>query len=99
MAEKDKLTANEILQRLYGFPPGYIPGLGRDYPHPKLAHLYKGTFSNPGLPMCRRGWNRGGGQSYSIWRNNVGVNGICKICLCRANEDKEGVLAKEMEKE
>ena len=65
-------------------PDGYIPGLGRDYPHPRIAHLYKGDFSNPGLPMCRKGWNRDGGVSYSIWRNNVGKKGICKICLRRA---------------
>lgn len=38
-------------------------GLGRDYPHPDHAHLYHGDFSDPGLPMCRYGWNREGGES------------------------------------
>lgn len=75
-------------------PDGYIPGLGRDYPNPRLAHLYKGTFDEPGLPMCRRGWNRDGGQSYSIWRNNVGDRGICKICERRAQKGLDGVEPK-----
>lgn len=70
-------------------PKGHISGLGRDYPYPKLAHLYKGTFANPGLPMCRRGWNRG--DSYSIWRNNEGENGICKICMRRALKGLDGI--------
>jgi hypothetical protein len=63
-------------------PAGYVPGLGRDVPHPRVAHLYHGTFDDPGLPMCPRGWNRG--DSYSIWRNNVGSRGVCKRCLRRA---------------
>lgn len=70
---------------------GYIAGLGRDYPHPKIAHLYKGDFNDPGLPMCRYGWNRDGGTSYSIWRNNSGANGVCKICLRRARQGLDGV--------
>ena len=78
-------------------PVGYILGLGRDYPHPPLAHLYKGTFGEPGLPMCARGWNRDGGTSYSIWRGNVGTKGICKTCLRRAREGRDGVQAKEVQ--
>lgn len=74
-------------------PKGYILGLGREYPHPKLAHLYKGDFSEPGLPMCRRGWNRDDGESYSIWRGNMGEDGICKVCLRRARAGKDGVRA------
>lgn len=71
--------------------PGYITGLGRDYPHPKRSHLYKGTFADPGLPMCRYGWNRDSGSSYSIWRGNVGEKGICKLCLKRAAKGLDGV--------
>lgn len=77
----------------FDIPAGYILGLGRDYPHPKLAHLYKGDFSDPGLPMCRRGWNRDDGESYSIWRGNMGKNGICKVCLRRARAGLQGVPA------
>lgn len=72
-------------------PDGYIPGLGRDYPHPKLAHLYKGDFSDPGLPMCKRGFNRDNGTSYSIWRNNLGEDGVCKVCLRRARKGFNGL--------
>lgn len=75
-------------------PNGYITGLGRDYPHPKISHLYKGDFSNPGFPMCRRGWNRDNGQSWSIWRGNVGDRGICKICIRRAEEGRPARMAK-----
>ena len=72
-------------------PKGFIIGLGRDYPHPRKSHLYKGTFSDPGLPMCRFGWNRENGTEYSIWRGNIGVDGICKICEKRADKGLEGV--------
>lgn len=74
-------------------PMGYILGLGRDVPYPKLAHLYKGTYDDPGLPMCKRGWNRDGGTSYSIWRGNVGEHGVCRICWRRAIAGKGGVEA------
>lgn len=75
---------------------GYIVGLGRDAPdsqgrHMKVAHLYKGTMSDPGWPMCRRGWNRDDGTSYSIWRNNVGESGVCAVCTRRALENRDSV--------
>ena len=73
-------------------PDGYISGLVRDpYETNKhVAHLYKGTVENPGDPMCKRGWNRGK-FGYSIWRNNIGQGGLCKICLRRANEGREPI--------
>lgn len=74
-------------------PDGYIAGLGRDFPPPPLAHLYKGDFSDPGFPMCARGWNRDDGESYSIWRGNVGKKGICKTCMRRALEGKPPIEA------
>lgn len=49
-----------------------------------VAHLYRGTFNNMGDPMCVRGWNRCDGMDYSVFRNNSGSAGICKICLKRA---------------
>ena len=75
----------------YEVPEGYITGLVRDpgADKTKVAHLYKGDFSDPGLPMCRRGWNRG--DEYSIWRNNVGEKGVCRICLRRAAAGKPGI--------
>ena len=77
----------------FGIPDGYITGLGRDYPHPKRAHLYKGDFADPGLPMCQWGWNRKE-YGYSIWRGNVGDKGICKTCLRRAKAGLDGVKCK-----
>lgn len=75
----------------HNMPDGYILGLGRDNPRPMTAPLYKGDFSDPGLPMCRKGWNRDNGQSYSIWRGNMGRNGVCKICLRRARAGLGGM--------
>ena len=75
-------------------PDGYIVGLGRNYPYPKIAHLYEGTFDNPGYPMCKRGWNRDNGQSYSIWRGVMGDGGICRICWRRAKKGLRGVKPK-----
>ena len=72
-------------------PKGYILGLGRDVPPPRLAHLYQGTFSSPGNPMCAWGWNRSNGHSYSIFRGHEGVGGVCKICWRRAKAGKNGV--------
>ena len=74
----------------------YRPGLGRDYPHPKRSHLYElgDNILDFQLPMCRYGWNRDSGESYSIWRGQVGDFGICKICLKRASKGLPGVESK-----
>lgn len=64
----------------------YIAGQSRDHDDDhKVTHLYAGDFSNPGWPMCARGWNRDEGQSYSIWRGNISDGGICAICQRRVN--------------
>jgi len=74
----------------------YMPGLDRDYRADERfrAHLYRGTFSDPGWPMCRRGWNRDQGTAYSIWRNNTGL-GICRICMRRAEQGLSPVPPRE----
>lgn len=74
-------------------PEGYIVGLGRDFPYPKTSHLYKGDFEDPGLPMCRHGWNRFSRRAYSIWRGQSGER-ICSVCLKRALAGKGGIPAK-----
>jgi hypothetical protein len=61
----------------------YVIGLDRNDEH-LVAHLYDGDLSDPGQPMCARGWNRSNGFGYSIFRNNVGDAGICSICMRRA---------------
>lgn len=72
---------------------GFIPGLGRDFPHPKKSHLYRGAFTNIGSPLCKKGWNRDGGDSYSIWRNNIGAKGICLDCIRNAEKEiKKGIV-------
>jgi hypothetical protein len=82
-----KATFDELYTYQYWNEHGYITGLGRDYPHPKRSHLYRGTMSNPGEPLCRRGWNRDNGESYSIWRNNIGEYGNCGHCIKRARRE------------
>lgn len=75
-----------------GVPAGYMPGHDRNDTDGELVtHLYKGDMSDPGKPMCARGWNRLNGHGYSILRNNVGSRGICKICLRRAQAGLDGV--------
>jgi hypothetical protein len=75
----------------------YITGLNRE-PHADRrfkSHLYRGTFGDPGMPMCWRGWNRDGGTAYSIWRNNVGL-GVCQDCKRRAYAGLPPVQPKEV---
>lgn len=71
----------------------YRPGLGRSVPEPKRSHLYEVEPDDNmdfGLPMCRYGWNRDGGESYSIWRGHAG-DSICKLCIKRASLGLRGV--------
>ena len=70
-----------------------ITGVGRSLEEMRgrVTHLYAGTFSDPGYPMCRRGWNRDRGTTYSIWRENVSERGICKICERRSREGRDPV--------
>ena len=58
-----------------------------------VAHLYRGAFHKPGAPMCRRGYSREDGCSYSIFRNQLFVP-ICKVCMRRAKQNKQPVLTK-----
>ena len=78
----------------FAIPEGYLPGMFRgDNGDDKVTHLYKGNFADPGLPMCKRGWQYG--DSYSIFRNNISKRGICKVCLRRALKGLDGVDAPE----
>jgi hypothetical protein len=75
----------------YGIPFGYIPAMDRVDGENKTTHLYKGTFGDIGNPMCKHGWNRDDGTSYSVLRNNISNKGICKTCLKRAKQGLNGV--------
>lgn len=79
-------------------PEGFITGISRRRAHRNpftrqmeygVAHLYKGTFSDVGQPMCKRGYEAEG--DISIWRGNVGPKGICRVCLRRARAELEPV--------
>lgn len=73
----------------------YVYGLSREPNAERLvAHLYRGNFQKPGLPMCPRGWNRDGGTAYSIWRGQSG-RGLCEVCVRRAEKKLDPVKAKE----
>ena len=76
---------------------GYVTGQNRTSEDNCVTHLYKGTFDDPGLPMCKHGWNRT--EGYSIWRGNIGRKGICKTCSKRAGQGLDGVLRDEKEGE
>lgn len=77
---------------MHDIPEGYIAGHDRnDTAGELVTHLYKGDFSDPGNPMCARGWNRANGHEYSILRNRADGRGICKVCLRRAQAGLEGV--------
>lgn len=68
----------------------YIVGMSRKGNGDRVvSHLYKGDFHDPGLPMCRHGWNDG--DSYSIFRENISAKGICKVCMRRAEAGLDGV--------
>lgn len=71
----------------------YITGVFRgENGQNMVTHLYRGTFTEPGFPMCSRGWQRKwydeNGKledyEYSIFRNNVSNAGICSVCYKRA---------------
>lgn len=73
----------------------YVTGVFRgDNGENMVTHLYKGTFAEPGFPMCSRGWQRKwydeSGKiedyEYSIFRNNVSNVGICMNCIKRAQK-------------
>jgi hypothetical protein len=81
----------------YNNPQGreYVTGLdrstkwgGRVGDH-MVAHLFDGDFGEPGKPLCRAAYDKWGG--WSIWRNNVGAKGICKVCKRRADQGADGV--------
>jgi len=80
-------TFDELFSYKYWNALGYVPGLGRDFPHPPKSHLYRGTAGEMGEPMCHNGWNRDNGNSYSIWRNNIGECGICINCIKNAKKE------------
>ncbi len=61
-----------------------IHGMDRNEPN-AVTHIYAcfPDEMSPFAPMCARGWNRSDGQGFSIFRGNVGNNGVCLVCRRR----------------
>lgn len=71
--------------------PKYITGVDRSKGYKvRLAHIYEGTFNDPRAPLCRYGWS-GKAYGYSIFRNNLGTQGVCRLCQKRADKGLGGV--------
>lgn len=46
-----------------------------------LTHTYAQMENGDCWPMCGYGWNRSGGEAFSIFRGAPGTEGDCKICM------------------
>lgn len=57
----------------------------------QVSHMYAEYDNGDYLPMCRKGWNRSDGESFSILRGHVGAKGICKTCQRNKDAGKPGV--------
>jgi len=57
---------------------GYRAGQCRNDPK-AISHTYAET-KNGMFPMCGYGWNRSGGESFSVFRGSYGTHGKCKVC-------------------
>jgi len=45
-----------------------------------LSHTYAMMDDDELWPMCGYGWNRSGGEGFSIFRDAPGTQGRCKLC-------------------
>lgn len=82
----------------------YVEAIGRNEGEDKQhSHLYEitrkidpktGQGYNQYLPMCRHGWNRSDGESFSIFRGHRGDKGLCKTCERRRKQGLPGVESK-----
>jgi hypothetical protein len=54
---------------------------GQDRNEPgSLSHTYAETTDGDLWPMCKFGWNRSDGSSFSIFRGPPGTEGDCALC-------------------
>jgi hypothetical protein len=58
----------------------YVIGADRNNPDEARAHYYAYTAAGNLWPMCDFGWNRSGGNRFSIFRGHGSVRGTCRIC-------------------
>lgn len=64
----------------------FIEAIGRNESEDKISHFYE-DMGDYYLPMCRKGWNRSNGASFSIFRGHIGTKGTCKECLKNVQAD------------
>ncbi|WP_303763786.1 hypothetical protein [Sphingobium yanoikuyae] len=57
----------------------YRSGEDRNEPN-ALTHTYAQMSDGSLAPMCGYGWNRSGGDRFSIFRGSPGTEGDCKLC-------------------
>jgi len=62
----------------------YVSGADRNNPDAARSHLYAKTAAGNLWPMCDYGWNRSGGNRFSILRGWGSQRGQCAICERRA---------------
>lgn len=88
--------------------PTYVEAIGRNPGEERQhSHLYVevsaptdvaarvGLGARTGyLPMCRYGWNRSDGESFSIFRGHSGARGLCRFCQRRRDAGLPGVQSK-----
>lgn len=57
----------------------YRSGQCRNDPN-AMSHTYAMMSDGELWPMCRYGWNRSDGESFSIFRGSPGTQGACILC-------------------
>jgi len=57
-----------------------------------LTHTYAEMADGELYPMCGYGWNRSDGYGFSIFRNQYGTEGKCKLCKNNLEDGKPPVI-------
>lgn len=70
---------------------GYRSGQDRNDPRAK-EHTYAMMSDGELWPMCGYGWNRSGGECFSIFRGSPGTQGSCALCAKNVREKKAPVV-------
>jgi hypothetical protein len=74
---------------------GYRAGEDRNhaaYGTRSTTHTYAMMSDGKLWPMCGYGWNRSGGEAFSILRSAPGTQGDCKLCAKNIADGKPPVL-------
>lgn len=85
------MTKKQVLKKLEdGELDGYITGMDRsvDWTESLVAHIYRGEFDAPTEGLCAYSMDEDG--YFSIFRNNIGRKGVCRICLKKLMKEING---------